>query len=122
MTHIITDHVRPHPAGQRSHSKLISSTFIALHFDKDLIRISSCSGLQPAFAGASTLNVASCPGDRYSDPLWSPGTTYWYRIASAGVIRPACQAGSKAPRNEASRAMPTMSPSSSQGTLYISPV
>src|SRR2546421_12486406 len=50
MTHIITDHVRPHPAGQRSHSKLISSTFIAFHFDKDLIRISSCSGLQSAFA------------------------------------------------------------------------
>src|SRR5256885_17051382 len=43
-------------------------------------------------------------------------------MASAGVTRPACQAGSKAPRNAASRAMPTMSPSSSQGTLYIRPV
>ena len=29
----------PHLAGPRSNSKLISSTFIAYHFDKDLIRI-----------------------------------------------------------------------------------
>ena len=31
--------IGPHLAGPRSNSKLISSTFIAYHFDKDLIRI-----------------------------------------------------------------------------------
>ena len=47
---------------------------------------------------------------------------YWYRIASAGEILPACHAGSSAPRNEARRAIPTIRHSSSHGTLKVSPV
>ncbi len=47
---------------------------------------------------------------------------FYILSASLGVTRPACHAGNRAASSEASRAMPTIRPSSLQGTLKIRPV
>src|SRR5260221_9119082 len=44
------------------------------------------------------------------------------RSASVGVTRPDCHAGSSAARSEASSAIPTIKPNSSQGTTNVRPV
>src|SRR5579859_6615716 len=51
-----------------------------------------------------------------------PYNFYYIRSASLGVTLPACHAGNMAASSEASRAMPTIRPSSLHGTLKTRPV